>query len=79
MAIPSGLKKFVAGLIVGAVVAFHLGINFGRDKPLLSNPYERDVVQRVKQEAGKAVDQTREAIHQATEPARKDAEKRLSK
>jgi hypothetical protein len=71
MVIPSGLKKFVAGLIVGAVVAFHLGINFGRDRPLLSNPYEKDVVQRVKQEAGKAVDQTREAIHQATEPARK--------
>jgi hypothetical protein len=71
MVIPSGLKKFVAGLVVGAVVAFHLGINFGRDRPLLSNPYEKDVVQRVKQEAGKAVDQTREAIHQATEPARK--------
>jgi len=71
MVIPSGLKKFVAGLIVGAIVAFHLGINFGRDRPLLSNPYEKDVVQRVKQEAGKAVDQTREAIHQATEPARK--------
>jgi hypothetical protein len=71
MIIPSGLKKFIAGLVVGAAVAFHLGINFGRDKPLLSNPYEKDVVQRVKEGAGKAVEQTREAIHQATEPMRK--------
>ena len=79
MAIPSGMRKFVAGLVIGAAVAFHLGINFGRDRPLLSNPYEKDVVQRVKQEAGKAVDQTREAIHQATEPARKETEKHLGK
>ena len=43
MAIPSGMRKFVAGLVIGAAVAFHLGINFGRDRPLLSNPYEKDV------------------------------------
>ena len=73
------MKKFVAGLVIGALVFFHLGINFGRHKSLLSNPYESDVVERVKEEAGQAVENTREAIHEATEPARKDIEKKLSK
>ena len=73
------MKKFLAGLVLGALVAFHLGINFGRHKPLLSNPYESDVVERVKEEAGQAVESTREVIHEATEPARKDLEKKLSK
>jgi hypothetical protein len=73
------MKKFLIGLVVGALVAFHLGINFGRNKSLLSNPYERAVVERVKEGAGKAVDSTRDAIHQATEPARKEAERKLGR
>jgi hypothetical protein len=73
------VKKLLIGFVVGALIAFHLGINFGRHKPLLSNPYEQDVVQRVKEDAGQAVETTREAIHDATEPARKQAEKKLSK
>ncbi len=73
------MKKFIAGLVVGSLVAFHLGINFGRHKPLLSNPYEQDVVESVKEGAGKAVETTREAIHEATEPARKEVQKKLSR
>jgi hypothetical protein len=73
------MKKFVVGFVIGALIAFHLGINFGRHKSLLSNPYEQDVVERVKEGAGQAVDTTREAIHEATEPARKEAEKKLSR
>ena len=73
------MKKFLIGMAVGALVAFHLGINFGRNKSLLSNPYERDVVERVKEGSGKAVDTTRDAIHQATEPARKEVEKKLDR
>jgi hypothetical protein len=73
------MKRFLIGLVLGALVAFHLGINFGRHKPLLSNPYESDVVERVKEGAGQAVETTREAIHEATEPARQDLEKKLSR
>lgn len=73
------MKKFLIGVVVGALVAFHLGINFGRHKPLLSNPYERDVVERVKEGAGQAVDTTRGVIHEATEPVRQGIEKKLSK
>ena len=73
------MKKFLTGLIIGSLIAFHLGINFGRHKPLLSNPYERDVVERVKESAGQAMETTKEAIHEATEPARQGMEKKLSK
>lgn len=73
------MKKFLLGFVVGALIAFHLGINFGRDRPLLSNPYEKTVVEKVKERAGEAVESTREAIHEATEPARKATEKKLSK
>lgn len=73
------MKKFITGFVVGALIAFHLGINYGRHKPLLSNPYEKDVVERVKEDAGTAMETTREAIHEATEPARKDMEKKLSR
>lgn len=73
------MKKFFAGLVVGALIAFHLGINFGRHKSLFSNPYEQDVVERVKESAGQAVETTKEAIHEATGPERKEIEKKLSK
>jgi len=73
------MKKFVIGFVLGALIAFHLGINFGRHKPLLSNPYESDVVERVKEETGQAVETTREVIHEATEPTRQAVEKKLSK
>ena len=73
------MKKFLVGFAVGALIAFHLGINFGRDRPLLSNPYEKSVVEKVKERAGEAVETTREVIHEATEPVKKEAQKKLSK
>jgi hypothetical protein len=75
----AGMKKFLIGFIVGALVAFHLGINFGRHKPLWSNPYADDVVEQVKERAGQAIESTKGVIHEATEPARKDVEKKLSR
>ena len=74
------MKKFLIGFVVGALIAFHLGINFGRHKPLWSNPYAADdVVEQVKERAGQAIESTKEAIHEATEPARKNVEKKLSR
>lgn len=66
------MKKFFIGLIVGLIVAFPLGINFGKDKPLLSNPFaaKPDLAERVKERTGEAIESTKEAIHDATKPAR---------
>lgn len=66
------IKMLLIGLILGAAIAFPLGINFGRDMPLLSNPFEKPTMQdRAKQKAGQLLDETKKAIHEATEPAKK--------
>lgn len=71
------IKHFLAGLIVGAILAFPLGINFGRDEPLLSNPLNQTdltgkVTENVKEKAGELVDEAKETIHDATRPAQKE-------
>lgn len=75
------LKLFLLGAVVGLVVGFPLGINFGRDEPLLSNPFaKRDIQQRVKESVGEKtetlVEGAKEKIHEATKPVRKEMEKR---
>ena len=51
------MKKFFYGLIVGAIIAFPLGINFGKDKPLLSNPLaaKPDIPEKVKERTEEAI------------------------
>ncbi len=66
-------KIFIFALILGALIAFPLGINFGRDAPLLSNPFKQRSVQdkmidTVKESAEKAVESAKEKLHKATEP-----------
>ncbi|MFV1993545.1 MAG: hypothetical protein ACC635_06560 [Acidiferrobacterales bacterium] len=71
------VKHFLAGLIVGAILAFPLGINFGRDEPLLSNPLNHTdltdrVSENVKEKASELVDEAKETIHDATRPVQKE-------
>ena len=73
------MKKFFIGFVVGVLIAFHLGINFGRHRPLISNPYASDdVVESVKERAGQVIESTKESIHEATEPGRKSVAKKLA-
>jgi gas vesicle protein len=66
------MKKFIYGIIIGAIVAFPLGINFGKDKPLLSNPFaaKPDISERVKERTEAVLKDTKEAIHEATKPVK---------
>lgn len=72
------MKKLLIGFVVGVLIAFHLGMNFGRHRPLLSNPYA-DQIESVKERAGQAIESTKETIHEATEPGRKEVEKKLGR
>lgn len=72
----SKIKTFIFGLVLGLLIAFPIGINFGRDAPLLSNPFARrditdKVVETVKEGTEKALEGAKEKIHEATEPVRK--------
>ncbi len=64
------MKKFLIGLFIGAILAFPLGINFGKDVPLLSNPFaaKPDISERVMERAKETLEDTKEAIHEATKP-----------
>ncbi len=61
---------FVKGLVIGAIIAFPLGMNFGKDEPLLSNPFaiKADISERIVEESGRLLKETKRAIHQATRP-----------
>jgi hypothetical protein len=61
---------FVKGLVIGAIVAFPLGMNFGKDEPLLSNPFavQADISERIAEESGRLLTETKRAIHEATKP-----------
>ena len=74
------MKKFTIGLLMGMLIAFPLGINFGKDVPLWSNPFaaKLDIPERLKERAGEMLRDTKEAIHEATEPVRKEADKKLN-
>ena len=71
------MKKFFIGLAIGLIVAFPLGINFGKDKPLLSNPFaaKPDLAERVKERTGEVLQETKEAIHDATKPVKEKLER----
>ena len=64
------LKTIFVGVLIGAAIAFPLGMNHGRERPLLSNPFaEVDVTRSVKVSAEHIIEDTRAAIHDATKPA----------
>ena len=71
------MKKFFIGLVIGMIVAFPLGINFGKDVPLLSNPFaaKPDITEKVKERTGELLKDTKEAIHDATKPVKEKLEK----
>lgn len=71
------MRKFISGLLLGMIIAFHLGINFGRDRPLLSNPYGNDVVGSVKARADEVIDNTKDTIHDVAKSGLKELEKKL--
>lgn len=71
------MKKFIIGLVVGLLIAFPLGINFGKDKPLLSNPFagKPDITERVKERTENLLKNTKKAIHEATKPDKDQPQK----
>jgi hypothetical protein len=67
------MKKFFIGVIIGVLAAFPLGVNFGKDVPLWSNPFaaKPDFSDRVVERAGKTLEEAKEAVHAATKPLKK--------
>jgi hypothetical protein len=63
------VKSFIFGLIVGGIIAFWAGANYGRGAPLWSNPFaERNLSGEIKEKAGEIAEGAREKLHEATKP-----------
>ena len=64
------IRNILFSLVVGVLIGLALGVNIGRDKPLLSNPFEKaSLKERVKQlgsetleQGGKALEKTGQAL-----------------
>lgn len=64
------LSIILISLVIGICIGMALGINIGREKPLLSNPFvEESLVDRVKdlgsetlEQSGKALEKTGRAL-----------------
>ncbi len=63
-------KIILISLVVGVIIGMALGVNIGRGKPLLSNPFAKEsIVDRAKQlgsetleQSGKALEKTGQAL-----------------
>lgn len=63
-------KIILVSLAVGILIGMALGVNIGREKPLLSNPFEKEsLADRVKrlgsetlEKSGKALEKTGQAL-----------------
>jgi hypothetical protein len=64
------LKIILISLTVGILIGMALGVNIGREKPLLSNPFEKEsLADRIKrlgsetlEQSGKALEKTGQAL-----------------
>lgn len=51
------LKLIIVGIIIGVAVGLWFGVNIGKGKPILSNPFdEPTLAQRLKEGTGEAVE-----------------------
>lgn len=63
-------KPILISLVVGLLIGMALGVNIGREKPLLSNPFQKEsLAERVKrlgsdtlEQGGKALEQSGKAL-----------------
>lgn len=72
------IKTFIFGLVIGVLIAFPLGMNFGRDAPLFSNPFaERDIQQKVGEKVKEGTGKMADKVKEGTEKVLKDAKEKL--
>jgi len=64
------IRISLVSLIIGALIGLALGVNIGREKPLLSNPFNKEsLVDRAKQLGHETLEQTVQQGGKALEKA----------
>jgi hypothetical protein len=66
------LKNMIFGLILGIAVGLWFGVNLGKDKPLLSNPFAGEPVkEQLKKTGGQVLEKGGEALQKGGEALEK--------
>ncbi len=47
------ISKLIAGLVIGAMLGLWFGVNIGRERPLLSNPFRKESIHEKFRKAGR--------------------------
>jgi len=64
------IRNILFSLIIGVIIGLALGVNIGREKPLLSTPFDKDsLVDRAKQLGHETLEQTVQESGKALEKA----------
>jgi len=62
------LKLLIVGFVIGGLVGLWFGVNIGKNKPLLSNPFEeRSVTDKIKSNLGEGVEKAGKSIEKLGE------------
>ncbi|MBT7443439.1 MAG: hypothetical protein HN790_05670 [Methylococcales bacterium] len=58
------LKTLIIGIIIGLLFGFWFGVNIGRDRPILSNPFAEKTFSEAVKDTGKDIGQLMEKAGQ---------------
>jgi hypothetical protein len=49
------MPKLIIGLLIGAMLGLWFGVNLGRERPLLSNPFRKESIHEKFRKAGRGL------------------------
>ncbi len=69
------IKALFGGIIIGLLLGLWFGVNLGRDRPLLSNPFTEPTVQeRLKKTGETLIEKSGEALEKSGKALQKSTE-----
>jgi len=69
------IKGIIFGLVIGIPLGLWFGFNMGKDRPLLSNPFEEATFQeKIKETSGSLMEKSGEALEKGGQALKKKAE-----
>ena len=60
------MKYLILGVVIGLLLGLWFGVNIGKDKNILSNPFaEKSLKERMEETAADALDSTKRALRES--------------
>lgn len=69
------IKSTIFGLVIGVALGLWFGFNMGKDRPLLSNPFEEDTFkEKIKQTGGSLMEKGGEVLEKGGQALQKQSQ-----